>query len=213
MNPLLFLGLGLALGLRHAADPDHVVAVAAISARTGRVAAAVWLGVVWGLGHALTLLAAGMAIIVLGLAVPERIGLALELAVAVVLVVVGLANLGGASRPRSSSGTGIPAWRAFGVGLVHGLAGSAALALLVMASSPGPWWSVAYLLMVGLGTLLGMVLISTGVASPIALAGPRLGGLAPRLQTATGMLSVGLGLWMVYQIGWVNRLFFAAPRP
>src|SRR5207237_6206536 len=79
MNPLALLGFGLLLGLRHAADPDHVVAVSAITARTRRVLGAAWLGVVWGLGHTLTLFGVGVAIILFNLVVPPRVGLAFEL--------------------------------------------------------------------------------------------------------------------------------------
>ncbi|HEY6865978.1 MAG TPA: high-affinity nickel-transport family protein, partial [Candidatus Eisenbacteria bacterium] len=134
MNPLPLLGLGLLLGVRHATDPDHVVAVAAIASRTRNVLAATWLGVVWGLGHTLTLFLVGGAIVVFQIVVPPRLGLAFELAVAVALVTVGLLNLrrpGAAARPaRPAPGAPLPALRAFVVGLVHGLAGSAAVALL-----------------------------------------------------------------------------------
>src|SRR5882762_137896 len=104
MNPLPLLGLGLLLGLRHAMDPDHVVAVAAITARTRRVRPATWLGMMWGMGHTLTLFTVGAAIILFDLAVPARLGLSFELAVALALVVVGILNL----RP-AASGAEAPA--------------------------------------------------------------------------------------------------------
>ena len=83
MNPIALLGLALALGLRHAADPDHVVAVTAITARTKRVFPAMWLGAVWGIGHTLTLSLVGAAIILFNVVVPPRVGLALEFAVGI----------------------------------------------------------------------------------------------------------------------------------
>ena len=93
MDPLALLGLGLLLGMRHAMDADHVVAVAAITARTRHILGAAWLGVVWGLGHTLTIFAVGVAIILFNIAVPPRVGLSFEFAVALALIVVGLLNL------------------------------------------------------------------------------------------------------------------------
>src|SRR5262249_4474816 len=126
MHPLALLGIGLGLGVRHAADPDHIVAVTAITARTRSVLGAAWLGIVWGLGHTLTLFVVGAAIILFNLVVPPRVGLSLEFAVALALVVVGLLNLDARPRPPapgSGAASRRPAWRAFIVGLVHGLAG------------------------------------------------------------------------------------------
>jgi ABC-type nickel/cobalt efflux system permease component RcnA len=117
LNPLALLGLGLLLGLRHAVDPDHVVAVTAIAARTRRVLPATLLGIVWGLGHTLTLFAVGAGIILFNWAVPPRLGLAMEFCVALALVVVGLLNLHRPSHGRSELDAGAgrpPARRATG---------------------------------------------------------------------------------------------------
>ena len=214
MNLIALLGLGLLLGLRHAADPDHVVAVTAIAARTRRLLPSMALGVVWGLGHTLTLFAVGAGIILFNWIVPPRLGLAMEFCVALALVVVGLLNL---RQPRSRSGLerdgGRPAAvRAFTVGLVHGLAGSAAVALLVLATVRQPAWACAYLLVFGLGTLLGMVFITTGFALPAVTAARRWGAAGPVVRFSTGMLSLALGLWLVYHIGWRDGLFLASPH-
>ena len=214
MNLFAILGLGLLLGLRHAADADHVVAVTAIAARTRRVLPAMWLGIVWGIGHTLTLFAVGACIILFNWVVPPRVGLALEFFVALALIVVGLLNLG---RPRGASGLEAgdarpPAGRAFVVGLVHGLAGSAAVALLVLATVRNPLWACGYLLVFGLGTLLGMTLVTTGFALPVASAAQRWGGATRLINVTTGALSVAFGLWMAWQIGWGDGLFLANPR-
>lgn len=213
-NPLAILGLGLILGLRHAADPDHVVAVAAITARTRRVTPAALLGAVWGLGHTLTLLGVGTAIIVFNWVVPPRVGLSLELIVGLALVTVGLLNL----RPNAASGDadlskrpGRPlASRAFVVGMAHGLAGSAAVALLMLATVPDPRWAVAYLLIFGFGTLLGMTLITTSFAFPLSVAIRRWGGAGRFVRLSTGTLSLLFGIWVIYQIGWRDGLFATA---
>ena len=212
MNAFAILGLGLALGLRHAADADHVVAVTAIAARTRRVLPATLLGIVWGLGHTLTLFAVGGGIILFNWVVPTRLGLAMEFCVALALVVVGLLNL-----RRKGAGSGFdgtagrpPARRAFAVGTVHGLAGSAAVALLVLASVREPALACAYLLVFGLGTLVGMALITTGFALPVASAAQRWGGAERLIRVSTGALSLAFGLWLAVHIGWDEGLFTAA---
>lgn len=216
MNPFALLGLGLLLGLRHAMDPDHVVAVAAITARTRRILPATWLGMVWGMGHTLTLFTVGAALILFNLVIPARLGLGFELAVALALVVVGLLNLrppaAGSATASPEVSVPLPALRAFVVGLVHGLAGSAAVALLVLATVRDPWWACGYLLVFGLGTLVGMALITTGIASPLVLAGRRWAGSGHPIRVFTGVLSLAFGVWLIYQIGWIEGLFRAVPH-
>jgi high-affinity nickel-transport protein len=214
VNLLSLLGLALLLGIRHAADPDHVVAVTAIASRTRRILPAVLLGIVWGLGHTLTLFLVGAGIILFNWIVPPRIGLAMEFCVALALVGVGFLNLShGRRRSSELAGTGRPpAGRAFAVGLVHGLAGSAAVALLVLATVRDPGWACAYLLVFGLGTLVGMVLITTGFAMPVASATRQWSGATGIIRVSTGALSLGFGLWLVYQIGWRDGLFLTVPH-
>ena len=212
MQPLALLGLGLLLGLRHAADPDHVLAVTAIAARTRRVMPAMLLGIVWGLGHTVTLFAVAGAIILFNWTVPARLGLTMELCVAVALVGIGLLNLRPHGHSHAACGDGAerpPARRAFLVGVVHGLAGSAAVALLVVASVGDPRWAFAYLLVFGLGTLVGMVVITTGFALPVSTAARRWSGAERLIRVSTGALSCAMGLWLVYQIGWHDGLFLA----
>ena len=213
MNPFALLGLGLVLGIRHATDHDHVVAVAAMTARTRRLLPAAWLGVVWGLGHTLTLFAVGAAIILLNLTIPPRVGLALEFVVALALVTVGALNLRRGTHPaHEEPATRMPAWRAFGVGLAHGLAGSAAVALLVLATVHDPGLACAYLLVFGAGTLIGMVLITTSFAAPLTIAARRWPRFGTMLRVATGALSLGFGAWLMVQIGFVDGLFRSIPR-
>src|SRR5271154_551630 len=106
--PLAIALLGLVLGMRHATDPDHVIAVTTILSREHRLGAATRVGVVWGLGHTLTVLIVGAAIIVFKIAIPTRLGLAMEFAVAVVLILLGVGAAAslvrkGASRMRGTS--------------------------------------------------------------------------------------------------------------
>ena len=211
MQPAALLGLGLLLGLRHAADPDHVVAIGAIAARTRRLWPAMQLGIVWGLGHTLTLFTVASGIILFNWVVPPRLGLGMEFCVAIALVIVGFVNIRSHRHDHvQSSGAGGPR-RAFLVGLVHGLAGSAAVALLVVATVRDSLWASAYLLLFGAGTLVGMTLITTGLAWPVAMAAHQWRGGDRVVRIATGGLSVAMGVWLVYQIGWSDGLFLATP--
>ncbi len=215
MNPLALLGLGLVLGIRHATDPDHVVAVAAITARTRKLLPATLLGAVWGLGHSLTLFVVGGLILAFNLTVPPRLGLALEFAVALALVVVGALNLRrghGHSHDELGDDGRLPAWRAFFVGLVHGLAGSAAVALLVLATVHDIGTGMLYLVVFAVGTMIGMALITTGFAAPLTAGTRRWPKLAPGIRIVTGLASLCLGLWLVWQIGFVDGLFAAHPN-
>ena len=209
--------LGLVLGMRHAMDPDHVVAVAALTARTRRTWSGAWLGAVWGFGHTLTLTGAGAAIILLNLTLPPRVVLALELLVAIALMVVGALNVGrGAGVAPPARPPRMAALRAFGVGLAHGLAGSAAVALLVLATVRGAALACGYLALFGTGTIVGMVLISTGISAPFVIATRRWPHLGPWMRVATGALSLVFGAWLMLQISLVDGLFLPqahwAPR-
>jgi hypothetical protein len=213
LNTLGLVGIGFLLGVRHAADTDHVVAVTAIAAGHRRVLPAALVGAWWGLGHTLTILGVGGAIVLLNLVVPPRLGLALEFVVGIALVVVGLLNLA----PRVSGASAkdavlAPGKRAFALGLVHGLAGSAAVALLVLATVRDAWAGCAYLVVFGLGTIAGMVLITVAVAAPAALLGRRLALSGPGLRVATGILSVAFGVYTMFQVGYVDGLFAEVPR-
>ena len=210
MQPLALLSLGLVLGLRHAADPDHVVAIGAIAARTRRVWPATQLGIVWGLGHTLTLFTVASGIVLFNWVIPPRLGLGLEFCVALALVSVGLLNISDHRHDPVESSAAGPR-RAFLVGLVHGLAGSAAVALLVVATVRKPCWACAYVLVFGVGTVLGMAFITTGLALPVVMAAHRWQGMNRAIRAATGALSVAMGVWLVYHIGWNDGLFLTTP--
>jgi high-affinity nickel-transport protein len=210
MQPLTILGLGLLLGLRHAADPDHVVAIGAIAARTQRLWPATRLGIVWGLGHTVTLSVVAGGIILFDWVVPPRLGLGMEFCVGVALVTLGAANVRSHAHSHDSGASDVSGpRRAFFVGLVHGLAGSAAVALLVVSTVRDAFLTGAYLLTFGLGTLVGMTIITTGLALPLATMTSRWNGGHRLIRVATGVISVAMGLWLVYDIGWNGGLFLA----
>lgn len=204
------LGLGFLLGMRHATDPDHVVAVTTIVAQQRSVARAARTGVLWGIGHTATILLVGGAIIVLKLQVdgiPPRLGLSLEFAVAVMLVVLGLLTLAGGERRVADSTS-----RPLTVGFVHGLAGSAAVATLPqVALIPDPRWAAGYLAVFGVGTIVGMLLVTVSIAAPSLLATRRFVGMNRTLRIASGVASIGFGLLLAHRIGFVDGLFTTTP--
>lgn len=255
---LAVLALGFMLGMRHATDPDHVVAVTTIVTGHRSVKSAALVGAAWGLGHTLTILVVGGAIIVFKWVIPPRVGLTMELAVAVMLIVLGVGNLAGTVRwlrrqrlasapvghvhshphshgdyvhthphghipeahPHAETSTPLARIdrelgrnrsyrlvRPLVVGIVHGLAGSAAVTLLVLAAIKTPFWSVAYLLIFGIGTIAGMMLITAAISLPMALAGAQFTRLQRNLRFASGLISLAFGLVVAYQIGIVDGLF------
>ena len=208
MPPLLpVLILGVVLGMRHATDADHVVAVTTIVTRRKSVADALRVGALWGAGHTVTIVLVGGAIILLGVVIPPRLGLAMEFAVALMLVGLGGYNLiGGRGSPGQLS-----ALRPMLVGVVHGLAGSAAIGLLVLATIPDPGWALGYLLLFGLGTIGGMMAVTAAVAAPMTLTARRFRRLEHSLRLAAGALSVAVGIALAAHVTLVDGLFAATP--
>jgi high-affinity nickel-transport protein len=203
--------LGFLLGLRHAFDPDHVIAVSTLVARHRSPWSAAWVGLCWAAGHALTILAAGAVLIGLRVAVPERFGLAAELGVGVLLVSLGVANLRAAGRSRRATpgASDRPLRRTLArsgvVGLVHGLAGSSALVLLATAAMPTPATAFAYLLVFGVGNVAGMLAFSLALGAPLAALG-HTAVWRSRLAAGTGLASLACGLWLIHRVGVVEGL-------
>lgn len=198
--------LGALLGLRHATDADHVVAVTTIVARERSLARAAWVGAVWGIGHTLTLLLLGGAIIAFRLVIPPRVGLGLEFGVALMLIGLGFSNL----RPEREERP-LAMSRPLLVGVVHGLAGSAAVALLVLASIRGTVAAISYLLMFGTGTVLGMMIVTLLLAAPALYATSRVSLMRSRVRFAAGALSLVFGVLLARELIVDGGLFSAAP--
>jgi high-affinity nickel-transport protein len=230
VNALLtVLGLGFLLGVRHASDPDHVVAVSTFVTAHRERGAARWLGLFWGVGHSLSIFVVGAAIIVFKIVVPARVGLSFEFLVGLMLVGLGALNILGRRTsfgPVEHSHGGLVhshemtfGWldapghlllrRSLLVGLVHGLAGSAAAALLVLATIKGTGAALLYLAVFGAGTLAGMCLLSGAMETAVRSAS----GIAPRTLTlGTGLASAAFGAYVMYRIAFIDGLFLAAAR-
>jgi ABC-type nickel/cobalt efflux system permease component RcnA len=254
--------LGFFLGMRHATDPDHVIAVTTIVARQKSRSGAATIGAAWGLGHTLTILVVGGGMILFGWVIPPRIGLSMEFSVGVMLILLGIMNLTGVMRgigasrlirsgehqhshphshgdyvhthehahdpeahPHRPERTPL-SWldrhlgrldayqlvRPLLVGVVHGLAGSAAVALLVLTTVRNPRWGLWYLLVFGLGTIAGMMVMTAVIVVPFTRNDHRFARLGGRLRIASGVISLAFGLFIAYRIGLVDGLFTGNPQ-
>ena len=261
---LSIIAVGFFLGMRHATDPDHVIAVTTIVTRQRQLGRAALTGAFWGIGHTLTIFVVGAMIILFNVVIPTRVGLSMEFSVALMLVVLGIMNVAAFMRSASAISAAASAdsegvhahphahgdyihthahrhspethshssgstplalldrvfgklaiyrpLRPFIVGVVHGLAGSAAVALLVLAAIPNPRWAVAYLLVFGAGTVAGMMLITMSIASAFTFMGKGRQKFSQRLALVSGLLSLAFGLLLVYQIGFAGGLFTSHPH-
>jgi high-affinity nickel-transport protein len=258
--------LGFFLGMRHATDADHIVAIATIVSRQRTLRGSAMIGAAWGVGHTITIMAVGGTIILFGVVIPPRLGLSMEFAVGIMLFLLGVLTLTGAGRIGRVAGHGhsheprLPAhahvhshgdyvhshihdhdqedhghpedrtpiawldrsafgyatlyqWlRPFVVGLVHGLAGSAAVALLVLTIIRDPVWAMGYLLLFGVGTIGGMMLITLALSAPFALTSFKLTRLNWQLRVASGLISFVFGLFLIYDLGFAQGgLFTESP--
>lgn len=204
--PVAFV-VSLLLGMRHATDADHVVAVTTIVNRERTAWQSSRIGVMWGLGHTLTIFLVGGAIILFKLAFTARLGLSMEFCVALMLMVLGVLNI----TRYSTSVVSSQQLRPFIVGAVHGMAGSAAVTLLILPLIDDVRWSLLYLGVFGAGTIAGMAMVTAAIAAPAVYAGERLAGLQRGIRLASGVVSLGFGAYLGYRIGFIDGLFTGQP--
>jgi ABC-type nickel/cobalt efflux system permease component RcnA len=213
-------GIGLLLGLRHAFEPDHLAAVSTLATRQGRLLDACRLGLAWAVGHTASVGAVVGAIILFGLKLPERFAPAADFLVALLLIGLGASVLLRYARGRwhlhahSHASGGEPhvhlhshahgaahqhahprgdAGRSLGFGLLHGLAGSAAILVLLVAAAPTRGAQLAYFLAFSLGTMIGMLCVSFTLAGIVRLASARAGRWATMLHLGSAVMSVAVG--------------------
>lgn len=201
---LTAITLGFVVGLRHAFDPDHVVAVSAIAARQRSPWRVSWIGVSWGLGHSLMLLAAGFALIALRVAIPDALLASVETGIGVALIALGAANLLALSaryetcERRASSPLRSAMARSGMIGLAHGLAGSGTVTLLALAAMPTTEMAMTYVAAFSVGTIGGMVGFSLLLGAPVAFFRDR--DLARRFVIgATGAISIAFGILLIVE--------------
>ncbi len=231
MASLLFIGL--LIGMRHALDADHVAAVATLVSRKQSLASTIIQGSLWGLGHTLTLLLFGSVVIFMDTVMPAQLVAGLELAVGLMLILLGADVLRRMIREKvhfhshrhndnhahfhahSHAGErgaheasahdhehprGFPL-RALMVGLMHGMAGSAAVIILALETVTSPVQGVIYILVFGIGSMLGMALLSMVISIPLFLSAKKLTWAHNGFQSVAGIISITLGAFVLLQHG------------
>jgi ABC-type nickel/cobalt efflux system permease component RcnA len=226
------LFLGFLLGMEHALEADHVVAVSTIVSQSRSLFRASLIGIFWGIGHTLTLLVAGLVVLFLRVNIPEGVALSLEFVVGLVLLALGVQILWGYRRkrvhahPHSHGGRVHDHFHSHArsddhghdhdppslgksclVGMIHGLAGSAALMLLVLTTVRTPVHGMCYLLVFGSGSITGMLLMSIVVALPFALTAVRFQRINGAVRMAAALISIALGGSIMLRIGFAQGLF------
>jgi high-affinity nickel-transport protein len=212
------LCLGVLLGMRHALEPDHLAAVSTLVLESGSSRRGLVLGAFWGIGHSLSLLLVGCLLAILHAELPAWLGELFELAVAIMLVTLGLRAFGQAARSRTAASAhdhdhDVPhshprrrslASRPLLFGVIHGLAGSGALTALVVAELPSTTARVVYIALFGAGSVVGMAALSGLAGWPIARLGRRRAA-ATAISALTGSLSLGLGLFLLWPF-WLRTI-------
>jgi sulfite exporter TauE/SafE len=236
MEPSVFaaFGLGLILGVKHALDADHLIAVSTIVSEHKNLKWASLIGAFWGLGHTATLFAVGLVVIGLRVTIPERLALGLEFLVAVMLVVLGLNILwqsfgvekihlhthshnpeththfhvhGSPEQDHSHRHPFRSMRKPFLVGMVHGLAGSAALMLLVLTTIPSPLAALGYIVIFGFGSVGGMLILSSMIGLPFILTAQRFSRLNRWIRVVAAVASIAFGVYLGWEIGFLQEFF------
>jgi len=218
------LGLGFLLGMQHALEADHIAAVSSIAARRSHVSDIVKHGLTWGFGHTLTLFVFAGCAILLGRAIPDAIAKPIEAAVGIMLMGLGAHVLWRLWRDRvhfhrhghadgtvhfhAHSHAGDTArhvsnvhmhehgfrWRTLLVGLMHGMAGSAALLVLAATQASSPAAGLGYVVLFGIGSMVGMGVLSAVIAVPLAVSARFLTFANRAMQGAVGAVTIAIGL-------------------
>ncbi len=225
-HTLTILSLGFVLGLRHALDADHLAALSTVLAERPTVQASTAIGFFWGLGHTLMLLCVGTLLLALNLTIPESVANIFEFAVGGMLVALGLSLARRMYREQWHLHTHVhdgqphvhlhshhvqadhrhAHWyqgslRPLGIGMAHGLAGSAALMLVVLSTVTGIGQGIGYIVVFGIGSILGMVGVGVVLSLPVMYSltvGPRAYWM---VQGLACLASIGLGVLMMVRIG------------
>jgi len=222
------LFFGFLLGIKHALDADHIVAVTTIASRSNSLIRSALVGLSWGIGHTLTLLIAGFVVLVFKLTIPDKLALSMEFVVGVVLIVLGVPLVRQLVTGRvhihphqhedkrhlhSHSHSDTPEHahqhirRPLLIGMVHGLAGSGALTLLVLSTMPSVTEGLLFVLVFGVGSILSMLLFSGLIGLPFRFTAKLSLRLNLWVRGAAGLISIVLGLVIMWQTGFVAGLF------
>ncbi len=215
---LSVLGIGFILGIRHAIEPDHVIAVSTIASESKKLWQASLAGVFWGIGHTFTLFVFGLTMILLKNDIPDKWSMSLEFLVGIMLVYLGIVSMltfkKGKGSGRSSHAKQehqevnkkSSYLKSLFIGIIHGLAGSAAMILLTMSTVESVWQGALYIIIFGMGTIIGMLIFTTIIGIPFVLSSKRV-ALSRTLVFTTGVISTVFGLYYMYNLGIKDGLF------
>lgn len=232
---LAILGFGFLLGLKHATEADHLAAVSTIVAERKSLWSSSFIGGLWGLGHTISLFIAGVFVLLLNVQISETTERFLEFGVGIMLVLLGLNVLrklfrgghlhfhahehgdrlhahphihetGKEDKKHTHHGFKFSP-RSVVIGMVHGLAGSAALMLLIIPTIESRAVGMLYIIIFGIGSIGGMMLMSFLVGLPFHLTASRYNRFNYLMQSTAGLVSVGLGLFIIYEKGITEGLF------
>jgi ABC-type nickel/cobalt efflux system permease component RcnA len=228
---LSVLAVAFVLGIKHAIEPDHVIAVSTVATQTKRLWNASLAGLFWGIGHTATLFVVGMVFLLVKNGIPEKVAMSLEFLVGIMLVYLGITSLFSYKKRKihvhEHEHDGVPHkhfhsheqseshdhqhervsyWKSLLIGLVHGLAGSAALVLWTMAAVNSVWEGGLYILVFGAGTIIGMLLTTTIIGIPFVISAKNI-EISRVLTKLTGGISAAFGLYYMYNLGYTEGLF------
>jgi len=216
---LSILALGFVLGIKHAIEPDHVIAVSTIASQSKKLLRSSLAGVFWGIGHTATLFLVGIILIFMKGEIPEKWAMSLEFLVGIMLVYLGIATILSLKKIRMHQHThdgkihkhnhqhkNVSYLKSMLIGFIHGLAGSGAMVLLTMSTVNSPWEAAVYIFIFGAGTVLGMLLFTTVIGIPFVFSAKKL-SMNKMLTQITGVISTVFGIYYMYNLGVTEGLF------
>lgn len=226
MKTIALMVLGFLTGMKHALDTDHIAAVTALVTRHKKLSSAIWAGGWWGVGHTFTLMLIGFFILLFGLSIPEKVAIGLEAIVGLMLIVLGSINLKvgylekfhlhkhqhdshehihlhgheEGNKPHDHEHSHSHNLKALVVGSVHGIAGSAALMLVVVATIKSTLMGLFYIAVFGVGSIMGMAIFSLIIGLPISIANNKLSGISRYITMGSGLFSVIIGFLFIFDV-------------
>jgi high-affinity nickel permease len=208
---LSILFIGFALGMKHSTEPDHVIAVATIVSKSKKLSRSTLAGVFWGIGHTSTLLIFGIMLAFMKEQIPNKWAMSLEFLVGIMLVYLGTISIFFYKNKLSKDHHANEQDRhnlikVTCIGIVHGLGGSAAMVLLTMSTVKTVWECTLYIFIFGLGTILGMLCVSTIIGIPFVISKKNL-SINKVLTQFAGSVSFLFGIYYMYNLGITQGLF------
>src|SRR3954469_25259333 len=215
------LAIGFLLGIKHAIEPDHVIAVSTIASKSRKLWDASLAGVFWGIGHTATLFTIGIILILMKDDISHKWSMSLEFLVGIMLVYLGITSFLSSRKNKQHAHLQnkqhahlqeehsendqlnkreLSYFKSLFIGFVHGLAGSAAMVLLTMSAVDSLWQGSLYILIFGVGTTIGMLVFTTILGIPFVLSKKRF-TLSRSLIMVTATISVLFGIYYMYNLG------------